>query len=77
MAKAKDLNIGDRFKFSMINPKGYLILQIIDFKGTCPWCRVINHHYDTPGKDEYDEEDRYKRGDELLFPYSNEVELIK
>ena len=30
----KDLKIGDKFKFDMVNPKGFLTLKVIDFENT-------------------------------------------
>ena len=79
MAKksAKELEIGGRFRFDIESPKGHLILEIYDKEddGT-PWCLVTDHHYETPAEDEFEEEDRYKRGDTMPFVFDDEVEVL-
>jgi hypothetical protein len=69
----KDLKIGDKFKFDMVNPKGFLTLKVIDFEKHTPWCTVIEHFYEEAAEDEYEEEDRYKTGDILPYVYTGDV----
>jgi hypothetical protein len=71
------LKIGDTFKFTMVRPKGYLVLTVLKIEDErIPWCKVIEHFYAEKADDEDDEYDRYKTGDVFPYVYTDNVEII-
>jgi hypothetical protein len=74
----KQLQIGEVFRLELDNPKGHLVLRVYDIEedAKIPWCTVMQHSYDEPAEDEYEEEDRYKTGDDMPYVYDSEVEIV-
>lgn len=68
------LKVGDTFKFNMVNPKGHLILNVVEIEDErIPWCEVMEYFYAEKAEDE---NDRYKTGDVFPYCYDDSVELI-